>query len=510
MNKAIERGMHYGNNPYSIGAIGHDVGLLLQVPGAMAFLSVAIVLGSGEWTMLPGFLLTGVLGIGSGQFLLWSCQPCGPTAPYQAMITVALGWLLIALLGAIPLFVAAHLDTSLSNSMQVFRWPLNALFESMSGFTSTGLTMAQDPSTLPMSIQWWRTFTQWIGGVGVIVLALALFDPTEEDDSLYDAETRSTQFGESIQETARRIWAIFFGYTAFAIGTFSLSGMPIWESVNHGMTGIATGGFTITSNSFRDYDVTVKSVAIMITLLGAVNFVTHHALLVERRPSTVVRQSQFRAFIFLLAVGVIFLIILEVSRDLPPAFIDKIFQWTSALGTCGFSSVDLASWSQAALLFLTMGMLTGGMAGSTTGGLKLKRVIWLWKGVRWRLESLWLREDQTAQFRYDGKEVTDRHAMRHVGFAGILAFLYGLTLVTGALLLFLILGDGYILSDILFETASALGSVGLSVGITRPDLPAAAKGTLIFLMWLGRLEIIAVIILLTLPFVRVFRNRSGS
>lgn len=248
----------------------------------------------------------------------------------------------------------------------------------------------------------------------------------------------------------------------------------------------------------------------IIMLLGAVNFVTHHVLLVQRRPSIVVRQSQFRAFIFLFAVGVIFPIIVKVSQYLPPAFIDKIFQWTSALGTGGFSSVDLASWSQPALLFLTLGMLTGGMAGSTTGGLKLKRVVWLWKGVRWRLESLWLREGQTARFCYDGKEVADRHAMRHMGFAGILAFLYGLTLVTGALLLFLILSDRYNLSDILFKTASALGSVGLSVGITSPDLPAAAKGTLILLMWMSRLEIIAVIILLTLPFVSVFRQRSGS
>lgn len=178
-----------------------------------------------------------------------AASPGAPAALSQAMIIVALGWLWIVLLGAIPLFIAAHLETDLSGSVRVFRNSLNALFESMSGFTSTGLTMAQDPCTLPMSMQWWRTFSEWIGGVGVIVLALALFDPTEEHDSLYGAETRSTQLGESIQETARRIWAIFFGYTLFAIGAFSLSGMPIGESVNHGMTGIATGGFSITSNT---------------------------------------------------------------------------------------------------------------------------------------------------------------------------------------------------------------------------------------------------------------------
>lgn len=253
--------------------------------------------------MLPGFVLAGVLGIGSGQFPYRSSQPGAPTCPSQAMIIVALGWLIIVFLEAIPQLIAAHLETDFRRSVRVFRYPLNALFESMSGFPSTGLTMAQDPSTLPISIQWWRTFSEWIGGVSVIVLALALFHPSEEDASLYGAQSRSTQFGTSTQGTAHRIWAIFFGYTLFAIGAFSLSGMPIWESVNHGSTGIATGEFTITSNSFSDYDVTTKSVAMFIMLLGAVNFVTHHALLVERRASTVVRQSQFLAFIFLLAVG---------------------------------------------------------------------------------------------------------------------------------------------------------------------------------------------------------------
>ncbi len=502
MKNSVWNFMRQCENPHSFGSIGHDLGLLLQVPGAMAFLSLVIVIGSEEWSMLPGFLLTGVLGIGSGQVLYRRCQAKGPTAPSQAMIIVALGWLLIVLLGAVPLFVAAHLESDLSESGRVFRHPLNALFESMSGFTSTGLTMTHDPSTLPMSLQWWRTFSEWIGGIGVMVLALALFDPTEKHDSLYSAETRSTHLGDSIKETAVRIWTIFFAYTLFAMGAFYVSGMPIWESINHGMTGIATGGFTITSNSFRDYNVTIKSAAIMIMLLGAINFVTHHALLVRRTPSFVMGQSQFRALILLYALGTIFLITVEVSRYIPTAFIDRVFQWTSALGTCGFSTVQLTNWTQPALLILTLGMFIGGMSGSTTGGLKLNRVVWLWKAVRWRIETFWLGDGQSARYHYDGEEIADGHAMRQVGFAAILAFLYVMTLVMGPLLFFMILGDRYSLSEILFETASALGSVGLSVGITSPDLPAAAKGAVITL-----LEIIAVIILLTRPFVKLFKRR---
>ncbi len=367
------------------------------------------------------------------------------------------GLALDRIFSAFPFFMAAHMGNELSETTRAFSHPLNALFESMSGFTSTGLIMTKDPSELPMSLQWWRSVNEWVGGVGVIVLALALIEPSEDNYALYSAETRSSQLGDSIKESARRIWGLFVGYTLLAIGMFYFAGMPWWESVNHGMTGIATGGFTITSHSFWAHDDVVKSAAILIMMLGAISFPIHHALLLRGDLRFVIQQSQLRAFLVLFVSGLLVLLTMQFVGNVQESVIDQLFQWTSALGTCGFSSVEIAMWSQPALFILTPGMFIGGMAGSTTDGLKVSRVTWLYKAMLWRLRSFWIKDEHEEQYFYDGEEVEEAVAMRRVGSAALLACLYMVTLVTGTLILFVVLGDRYSLYEILFEATSALG-----------------------------------------------------
>ena len=349
-----------------------------------------------------------------------------------------------------------------------------------------------------------------MGGVGVIVLALALIEPTEDNYALYSAETRSSELGDSITESAQRIWGLFGGYTLLSIGMFYVSGMPIWESVNHGMTGIATGGFTITSQSFRDYDALIQSTAVVIMMLGAVSFPIHHAILVHGDLRFVLRHSQMKTFLVLFGVGFMILLLLQVVSHSSASFIDQIFQWASALGTCGFNSVKIAVWSQPTIFLLTLGMFVGGMAGSTTGGLKVSRVTWLVKALQWRLKSFWSENTHEQRYQYDGQNVDEDVAMRRVGSAALLACLYLVTLLIGTLVLFLVLGDRYSLYEVLFEATSALGGVGLSVGITSTDMPAMAKGMLMILMWMGRLEILAVLVLILSPFMSMTNSRKKS
>ena len=487
--------------PLSLRSIGHDVGLLLHLPGIMAGLSLVVVAAAQEWFTLPGFLLVLGLSFGCGQLLYRAGFPDGQSEA-QPMIVVALAWLLIACLGAIPFYLAALFGSSLNETTQAYSHPLNALFESMSGFTSTGLSMAQDASRLPASLQWWRTLSEWVGGVGVIVLALALIEPHEENYALYTAEARSRKIGDTITQTAQRIWTVFLIYTIVAMGLFALAGMSWWEALNHGMTGIATGGFTITANSFEDYGLSIKITAIIIMLLGAVSFQIHHKFLTQGNIHFALQQSQFWAFVVLFTGGFLLLWLLWLSPGFEIPAVDVIFQWASALGTCGFSSVQLAQWNLPVLLLLSIGMTVGGMAGSTTGGLKLDRIAWLAKGLWWRLRNVWLEDGQTEQFFYDGRQRDDREAVRHVGSAALIAALWLSVLGCGTFVLLVLLGDTHSLSEVLFEAASALGSVGLSVGITNPDLHWGGKLTLIVLMWMGRLELLAVLVLLSSPIVR--------
>ena len=491
-------------------AIGHDVGLLLHIPGIMAITGLVMAVIFQEWFALPGFFLTVILSIAVGQILYRCCHAGEEPRSPQSFIVVALAWLFIVVMEALPFYLAAQLGSDLSETSLAFKEPLNALFESMSGFTSTGLTMTQDASALPYSLQWWRTLSEWIGGVGVIVLALALIDKSEKEYALYTAEARASQLGPNVTSTVRRIWMIFIAYTVFAIGAFWLTGMPAWEALNHGMTGIATGGFAVTSNSFQGYGSGVKIVTIAVMLLGAVSFAVHHHILARFDLKSAWRHSQLWTFVVLIALGLFTLSLSKVVKSDTVSLLDQVFQWASALGTCGFNSVALDVWTQSSLSVLTVGMVIGGMAGSTTGGLKLSRMTWLAKALWWRLRNLWLAEHQTENYTYDGETISEEQAMRQVSSAALIAFLWMMTLTAGTLLLFSQVGDRYSLHEVLFETTSALGSVGLSIGITATYLSAMAKLTLMVLMWMGRLEILAVVILCASPVMTLISRRRAS
>ena len=488
-------------------SVGHDVGILLHIPGCMALTSLVIAIVSQEGFTIPGWGLTVILSLLAGQGLYRGCQKGGESTPPQSLIVVAVAWLGIVILGAIPFFGAAHLGHDLSETTRAFSHPLNALFESMSGFTSTGLTMTQDASALPYSLQWWRTLSEWIGGVGVIVLALALIDTGEKQYALYDAEGGQSQLGDSVTMTVRRIWMIFIIYTGMAIGAFWLIGMPGWEALNHGMTGIATGGFSVTSNSLQGYGAGAKTIAIMVMVLGAISFNLHYFSFVRFDFKAVWQHSQLWTFVVITALGLTGLALVKVVKDDTVAWVDRVFQWVSAFGTCGFSSVDLTTWTESGLVVLAIAMGIGGMAGSTSGGLKVSRVTWLAKALWWRLRNLWLEAHHTETYVYDGETLSESQAMRQVSSAALMAFLWGVTLVAGTLVLFSQVGDQYRLHQVFFEVTSALGSVGLSVGIATTDLSGAGKLTLMILMWMGRLEILGVVVLLSWP-VAAWRGRS--
>jgi trk system potassium uptake protein TrkH len=418
------------------------------------------------------------------------------------MITAALGWGIIPVFGAIPFVAIAFHFTNLPDpdpTALLFINPWNALFESVSGFTSTGLSMALDPSQLPYSLQWWRSFTEWIGGVGVIVLVLSLLEPSEDSYQLYYAEAREKTIALTVQATVRRIWWIYLLYTLIAIILLHLLGMPWWDALNHGLTGISTGGFSIRAQSIGAYNPLIQVGVILIMIAGAISFVVHDRLLHQRRFSILWGESQLRAFWVLLVSGTGILLLVNYSLDQSWLWLDSLFQWSSALGTCGFNTTDLQQWTPRAKLLLTLAMVIGGTAGSTVGGLKIRRLVFFWKGFLWRFQQLLLKPHQLMRFKLDGKVVTEAEVNSRIETAAILAVTWITLLMLGVFILLGLVSSSYTLSDVLFEVASALGSVGLSTGITHPDLAWEGKLTIILLMWMGRLEILPVLLLIYFP-----------
>jgi len=473
-------------------------GRLLVAPALMAVTALPFCLAEDDVTALTAFgaLIALCLVLGGLAQLVPQKEDVGAA---DAISAVALAWLLIGGLCGIPFAVVAGAAPAGSELARAYGPPVNALFEGMSGITSCGLTLAARPDLLPASLQWWRSLCEWVGGVGVVVSMLLLLDPAEHHDAFYRAEARTWRLDAPVRRTAVRIWSIFLVLSAVSVLVLKLAGESWWGAVNHGMTGIATGGFSIRPDSFQSASVAVQGTAMAIMVLGALSFRTYSRI-VDREPRWW-RSTQLRWFTGLLAGGALTLLGLRSLGTFDTSVLQAGFQWVSALGTCGFASADLSHWSPAALVVLTFGMFVGGMAGSTTGGIKVSRLVWWAKNAGRFLRSRLDERESKAAHRFDGSDVDAQQARRRIRHAAMLSGLWIATLTTGWLMLLVILPDHPPL-HLLFEAASALGSVGLTTGVTSTALPTGAKVTLIVLMWLGRLEIISALLLLLLPWRR--------
>jgi len=484
-----------------------DVGILFHIPGVMALCSLPICLIAGEAYAILPFLLMSGLSIGIGQALYRFFKNAKQAQLRHALITVALGWGLIPFLGAIPIIgIAMSTQAEPTLSLSYFKEPLNALFEAFSGFTSTGLSMAVNAAELPQSLQWWRSLMEWVGGVGVIVLMISVLEPSTDPYQLYSFEGRQKMIGLTLRSTTRNIWWIYCVYTVGGIFLLRILGMDWWGALNHGMTAISTGGFSITGDSMAAYGSAVQIGIIVIMILGAISFRVHSKLLRQKRLSVLWKDDQHRLLWLLLGFGGLlllgerFLFLKQITG------LQVFFQWTSALTTCGFAVTDEKGWSITSKLLLAIAMVFGGASGSTAGGLKLNRVDSLLRAISWRFQRLSLLPHQMMRYRLQQDLITEAEANRRIESAAVLGVLWITLIISGVMVLLHVASPRYTLADTLFEAASALGSAGLSVGITHPQLSWVGKVVLILFMWMGRLEIIPVLALLIWPITML--NRS--
>jgi trk system potassium uptake protein len=477
----------------------HDVGLLFHVPGVMALASLPICLGFGEFYAVLPFLMTAIASFIPAQLLVRLCPAdVNSTHSGHAMMIAALSWAGIALVGAIPFWGIATVQNEIpqfSPTVAAFQNGWNAVFESFSGFTGTGLSVAQNVSELPHSLQWWRSLSQWIDGVGVIVLVLAVLEPGVDASELYAAEGRQKMIAETMMGTAKKTLGIYGFYTGVSILLLMLVGMPGWEAINHGMTGISTGGFSVRDDNIAGYNPLAQLAIVLIMTIGAISFPIHYRLIRQRRGSLLWQDPQTRALLLLLGSGA--LVLLLGSRWFSGSFlwIHSLFQWVSALTTCGFNTANVESWSASAKLLLSVGMIIGGCSGSSVGGLKLSRIITLYKGICWQFQRLLLADEAAVNYRLDGEDLTEPQANQQVGSAAVLTVLWLWLLGVSVFILAHLVSPEYTLEDVLFEAVSATSNAGLSTGMSNPNLLWSGKLILILLMWVGRLEIIPVLLL---------------
>jgi trk system potassium uptake protein TrkH len=467
---------------HRIKAIGFTVSALMLTLSLIA-LTIGVLgyaLSADPYTASAGVRMVVVSSLATitSLLVLLVCRGFIVTELLDAYVAVSLFWLLAPLLSTTIYLYTTDLT------------PLDAFFESLSGFSGTGLSVISIPESYPPIVLMWRAVTQWVGELGIVVVSGALFPFLHRAiRSVYVAE-RGVRLVPSIVETARRLSLVYLLYTVVGTVLLIAAGLDPFNSLTHSMTAIATGGMSTRSESlgywFRGSNYVLLVAASVPMVLGALNFSDLYSLTVGKLKDFA-KSVEVRCFFAALAVLSIPLVVTSLvygSADRLPAW---LFHLVSALTTTGFSVTPPGVDPDIVKAVTVVAMVMGGATFSTAGGIKMRRVAIALKSIVWEMVEPSLPRAVVLVKKVGGDVVRDdevRSALTYV-------FLYLTTLTAASVALHIALVGsgltGFSYLDSLYETASALSCVGLSVGITA-TAPPSAKAILMACMYLGRIE----------------------
>ncbi|MCG6907702.1 MAG: TrkH family potassium uptake protein [Desulfobacteraceae bacterium] len=458
------------------GGITGLIGLVLLSPLAGLFFFPEEAALAGGFA-LPGVIVTAVGGLLVGGL---RSRVVAELTYAEGATIIVMAWLTAVVAGAVPFWMLLELSFT------------QALFESTSGWTTTGLSVL-DVAAAPRLILLFRSILQYTGGAGFAVIMLsALAGPA--GTGIGAAEGRPAGLAPNVRRSAELVLKLYSGYALCGILALHLAGMGWFDAVNHALTAVSTGGFSTRPESIGYWNSpSVEAVTIVLMLLGGTNFLTAYMLLTGHF-AYVRRNGELHLLLILVVVGVPLILLTGAGHlypSWPPALRSAVFETVSALSTTGFSTTGYGGWNAGGLLLLTFLMVVGGGTGSTAGGIKLHRVYLLIRGLVWEFRRQILPEKAvSAPYLWQGNQrrfITDDE-LRH---SGLFLFLYLCCWASGSLV---VCSWGYPVADGLFEFASAVGTVGLSVGVTTAGTPPAVLWTQIGGMLLGRLEFFTVIL----------------
>ena len=452
----------------NLGIVMEGVGVVMLIP-----IFVALIYGENDYV---GFLIAGITSLSIGYIFRRRFPDEANLRLKHGMIIAGLAWLWAALMGSICLIYSTDVNF------------LNAYFESMSAWTGSGLSIYLDVEILPKSILFLRSLEQWVGGLGVVIVVIGiLIRPGTTASRLYKAEAREEKIKPSIANTVKTIWWIYLFYTVLGIFLYILAGMSLFDAINNCFTNLSTGGMSIKNGNIGSYNSSIITIiTIFLMIIGGTSFLVHYKAL-KGKILDVFRDIQFQAMIIIVTIFSILLLVYSQFTTL-----DSVFYVVSALSCTGSNTLPtttMAAWTDFSKIILAICMIIGMAAGSTTGALKLIRIVTLVKGIYWEIIKILSPEGSVLPRKISGKTVQDAEIKE----AGSYTFLY-LFFIFITWLVFMAYGYGGI--DSLFEVASAQGNVGLSLGIVTPTMPVIPEIFLILGMWVGRIEIIPALVLL--------------
>lgn len=483
--------------PVNIPMLVRILGWLLSIEGIFMLFPALTSVCYGESDYLP-FLLTALLSLGCGAVMARRSRPefehLGRRDGYLLTASV---WVVFSIFGMLPfIFSSAHASVS------------DAFFEAMSGFTTTGASVMTDIEHLSHGVHLWRAMMQWVGGMGIILFTLAIIPMLNHSGGMqmFNAEVTGITHDKirpRISQTAKSLWTIYLSLTVILIGLLWAGPMDFFESVCHAFGTISTGGYSTASDSIHAWDsVYVKLVITLFMFLGGVNFALIYRF-VHGDFRTLRRNDVLRTYIAAIGVTLLLFVAAIVARgqvaDWQAVTIDPLFQIVSTITSTGFTVVNFENWGPFVLALTFVLMFSGACAGSTSGGAKIDRLLYLFKNAHNEIYRC-IHPRSVKTVKVNGKVVSTELVNKVIAFLCI----YMLLVVGGGIALSAM---GVPVVDAFFSSFSCLSNTGLGAGVTGVGsgyeyLPDAAKWVLSALMLVGRLEIFTVLVILSPAFWR--------
>ncbi len=470
------------------GIIRYVLGWLMVIEGAFMLLPALVSATYHEGTHAIVFLACALLCAAIGALLVIKKPKNTTFYAREGFVMTALSWIVLSLVGTVPFVVSGEIPSF-----------VDALFETVSGFTTTGASILTDVEALSHGMLFWRSFTHWIGGMGVLVFMLALL-PMAGGHSIYLMKAESTgpnvsKLVPNMRKTAAFLYTIYLAMTVLQfVLLVTAGGMSVFDAICTAFGTAGTGGFGIKNDSFASYTVAAQLIVTVFMFLFGVNF-NFYFLLLHKRFKDAFKMEEIRWYVILF-VGVSLLIAANLwftnGGSIPMTLHTVFFQTSSVMTTTGFSSTDFALWPAASQILMVLLMCIGACAGSTGGGFKVIRTMLLWKSARKEFSHM-LHPRNVKVIKVDGKTV-ERDT---IGVLGVYLFCYvAITALSAILLSF----DGFDFTTNFTAAIATVNNIGPGLGAVGPAGNFAAysdpsKLVCVFNMLVGRLEIFPMLLL---------------
>ncbi|MFT3739975.1 MAG: potassium transporter TrkG [Breznakibacter sp.] len=477
----------------NIGLVVRLLGLLLVIEGIFMFLSTMVALFYGEYDFLAFLISSAICLLMGGGIAYFTRDVKKGMGKREGYLVVALVWVVFSFFGLLPFYISGAIPSF-----------TDAFFETMSGFTTTGSSILNNIEEMPHGILFWRSIVQWLGGMGIIVLSLAILPFLGVGGmQLYEAEVPGLTYDKlqpRIKDTAKRLWLLYVGFTLVQTLFLMFGGMSFFDAICHSFTTMASGGYSTKQASVAHWDSAyLQYVITFFMFLAGANFAILFAVVNGKVGKLNNDEFKFYGLVVLLfssivALGLFFS---DLNHSVESAFRTALFQVVSIVTSTGFATEDYMIWPAFLVGLVFMLMFFGGSAGSTGGGIKMARVYLLLKNSGYEMRRM-IHPNAVIPVRFNGRAVPQSIVFNVLAFVVIYLLFVGLGMIVMSLM-------GYDVQTSLGAAATAMGNIGPGLNGLGPafnfsEVPAFGKWFLSFLMLIGRLELFTVIILFSPQF----------